>query len=113
MITTLLAIKKWWHARQRKIDLEILWTVCLDMTEGDVEAAKDAFAMHCLNDPAWQDLGINGIVELIENLNTKALPVEARRTIYSEHNDPRLEPDYQPPPRTRSRRGADARSDSA
>src|SRR4029077_18501675 len=102
MITTLLAIKKWWHARQRKIDLQCLWMVCLDMTEGDVEAAKDAFAMHCLNDPAWQDLGINGIVEFIENLDScassrsassrkdlreaKDLPVASRRTIYSEHN---------------------------
>ena len=103
MIATLLAIKKWWYARQRRLDLECLWTACLDMTSGDGEAAKDAFAMHCLNDPAWRELGEDGIIEFIENLGLTDLPVANRRTLYSENNDPRLDADYQPPPRNRGR----------
>src|SRR4029077_17444805 len=98
MIVILRAIRMWWNARRRKIDMQILWPICVQGAN-DLDHAKAAFAVHAFNNPAWQALGEDRIIEFIENLNTKDLPVASRRTIYSEHNDPRLEPDYQPPAR--------------
>jgi len=49
-------LKKRWRERQRSIDMDILWPVCVNMCEGDIGCARDAFAMHCLNDPAWSEM---------------------------------------------------------
>ncbi|WP_135210396.1 hypothetical protein [Vitreimonas flagellata] len=45
-------IRDWWWARQRAIDLEILWPSCRDNAP-DLDRAKAAFAVHAFNDPAW------------------------------------------------------------
>lgn len=52
---------RWWHARQRAIDLEILWPSCRDQAP-DLATAQVAFTMHAFNDPAWQELGSDEII---------------------------------------------------
>lgn len=46
----------WWHARQRAIDLRILWPICKEKAP-NLEQARLAFAMHAMMDPAWLCLG--------------------------------------------------------
>jgi hypothetical protein len=50
------AIVGWWRARQRSIDLQILWPACKDGAR-DLDHAKAAFAVHALHDEAWLHLG--------------------------------------------------------
>jgi hypothetical protein len=49
-------IAAWWHARQRRIDLDILWPICR-REANDLDHAKAAFAVHAYHDPAWLELG--------------------------------------------------------
>jgi hypothetical protein len=56
-----------WRAHQRRIDLKLLWPVCVKEAN-DLDHAKAAFAYHCFNDPAWQELGEDAIVEFIDRL---------------------------------------------
>lgn len=60
-------IAAWWHARQRAIDLELLWPICRTGAH-DLDHAKAAFAYHALNDPAWQTLGEAEILSRIDAL---------------------------------------------
>jgi hypothetical protein len=57
----------WWHARQRAIDLRILWPVCKDAAR-DLDHAKMAFAVHAFNDEAWRWLGDDEIKRRIDEL---------------------------------------------
>ena len=57
----------WWHARQRAIDLQILWPVCCEQA-GDIGTAKLAFAMHALHDEAWLCLGKDEAMRRIDAL---------------------------------------------
>jgi hypothetical protein len=46
----------WWWARQRRIDIEMLWPACkaAAISNGsDLQHAKAAFAFHAYHDPAW------------------------------------------------------------
>jgi hypothetical protein len=61
------AIRAWWNARRRKIDLDILWPICLERAN-DLDHAKAAFAVHAFNDPAWQELGEDAIFRFIDRL---------------------------------------------
>jgi hypothetical protein len=56
-----------WHARQRAIDLQILWPVCCDLAIS-IDHAKAAFATHAFADPAWLCLGHDAIVVCIDAL---------------------------------------------
>jgi hypothetical protein len=67
MIVMLRAIRMWWHARQRQVDMQVLWPVCIQEA-GDHDHAKAAFAYHCFNDPAWLELGEDAIVDFIDKL---------------------------------------------
>lgn len=58
-------IQSWWCARQRRIDLEILWPICRDGAN-DLDHAKAAFAVHAFNDPAWLELGEDEIFNIID-----------------------------------------------
>jgi hypothetical protein len=60
-------IRLWWQARQRDIDLDILWPICL-REAGDLDHAKAAFAYHCFNDPAWIALGEERLIAFIDKL---------------------------------------------
>jgi len=46
-------IRNWWWARQRAIDLKILWPECKAAAGGDLDRARAAFFLHAFNDPAW------------------------------------------------------------
>ena len=49
-------IRSLWRRRQRQIDLDILWPICV-RGANDLDHAKAAFAVHAFNDPAWRELG--------------------------------------------------------
>lgn len=61
-------IKNWWYKRQRKIDLDILWPCCQDISP-DIQRARAAFASHAFSDPAWLALGEDAIIDIVDNLN--------------------------------------------
>lgn len=56
-----------WRRRQRKIDLEILWPICV-RGANDLDHAKAAFAVHAFNDPAWLELGEDAIFQFVDRL---------------------------------------------
>jgi hypothetical protein len=56
-----------WHARQRRIDMQILWPLCVKQASS-ADHAKAAFALHAYNDPAWTCLGEDEIYRIIEGL---------------------------------------------
>lgn len=58
---------RWWHARQRKIDREILWPVCKQHACG-MEHARAAFMLHAANDEAYSDLTDDDLVRYIGDL---------------------------------------------
>jgi hypothetical protein len=58
---------RWWHARQRQIDLDILWPVCCAEAR-DLDHAKMAFAVHAFNDTAWTSLGDDKLYAVIDQL---------------------------------------------
>jgi hypothetical protein len=67
MITVFIALRKIWRAHQRSIDMDILWPICLKGAN-DLDHAKAAFAYHAFNDPAWRELGEDGIIDFIDRL---------------------------------------------
>jgi hypothetical protein len=60
-------ILAWWHARQRQIDMDILWPICR-REANDLDHAKAAFAVHAYNDPAWLELGEDTLFQTIDRL---------------------------------------------
>ena len=60
-------IANWWHARQRAVDLEILWPAC-KANAPNMAQAKMAFAVHAFRDEAWLCLGHDDIVRRIDEL---------------------------------------------
>ena len=63
-----MGLGKWWRRRQRDIDLKILWPQLLK-EEPDLEAARTAFGLHAINDPAWTtDYTLAAITGFVDNL---------------------------------------------
>jgi hypothetical protein len=60
-------ILSWWRRRQRQLDLDLLWPLCVHGAN-DLDHAKAAFAVHAFNDPAWLELGEDNIIALIDRL---------------------------------------------
>jgi hypothetical protein len=60
-------ILTWWHARMRRIDLEILWPTCKTQAR-DLDHAKAVFAVHAFHDPAWLALGEDDLIAFIDRL---------------------------------------------
>jgi len=58
----------WWHARQRAIDLRILWPACKKQAP-DLDHARAAFAVHAFDDPAWCCLDDEEVVRRISQLS--------------------------------------------
>lgn len=54
-----------WRTRQRQLDLDTLWPICVAETD-DLEHAKRAFQIHASLDPAWWDLNEDEINLLID-----------------------------------------------
>lgn len=72
MIRSIFAnIVGWWRARQRRIDMEILWPVCCEQAR-DLDHAKAAFAYHVFHDPAWLCLDEQVILDFIDRLEPPA-----------------------------------------
>jgi hypothetical protein len=68
MMVVWAALMKWWRARQRKVDIEILWPICLKEAS-DLDHAKAAFAMHVFNDEAWvADFNEGELIAYIDKL---------------------------------------------
>lgn len=42
----------WWWARQRKIDVQVLWPACKHNAP-TLELAQQAFMMHAMQCPCW------------------------------------------------------------
>jgi hypothetical protein len=66
------AILAMWQARQRRIDLAILWPQCLAGAK-HIDHALVAFAVHCYNDPAWLALGEDELRHQINMLGVEAI----------------------------------------
>jgi hypothetical protein len=60
-------IADWWHALQRRIDMEILWPVCCEQAR-DLDHAKAAFCFHVFRDPAWLCLDEQFVLDFIDRL---------------------------------------------
>jgi hypothetical protein len=60
-------IMNWWHARLRRIDMEILWPT-LRRKAPDLDHAKAGFAIHAFHDPAWLALGEDDLIAFIDRL---------------------------------------------
>lgn len=58
---------KWWHRRQRAIDLAILWPTIRDRAS-DLNTARLAFAYHAIRDHAWHDFSVDEIVAIVDKL---------------------------------------------
>lgn len=61
-------LMNWWRARQRRMDLELLWPECRAVA-ADLDHAKAAFAMHAFHDRAWLALGDDEIKRRIDALS--------------------------------------------
>jgi len=58
-----------WHARQRAVDIDVLWPACRDGTY-DLEDAKAAFWLHTRMDPAWAELSVTEMEKILDELPT-------------------------------------------
>lgn len=56
-----------WHARQRALDIAVLWSACKEQAPNLV-TAKAAFAVHAFHDRAWLCLGEAEIKRRIDEL---------------------------------------------
>lgn len=62
-------MREWWWARQRAIDLKILWPICKEQAP-DIHHARAAFAVHAFRDPAWVEFyGRRRLRKIIGGLN--------------------------------------------
>jgi hypothetical protein len=74
MIAFFRAVRSFWRARQRDIDLQILWPICKREAaakfsdDSALGWAKTAFAMHACADDAWRELGEDKLIAFIETL---------------------------------------------
>lgn len=55
-----------WHARQRRIDMEILWPQLLQQMP--ILAARAVFFRHTKTDPAWRELSEPEILSIVDAL---------------------------------------------
>lgn len=62
-------IRAWWHWRQRQIDMDMLWPACCAIAP-DLAAAKRAFAMFAMREPAWLALGHEDMFRFIDKLES-------------------------------------------
>lgn len=56
----------WWRARQRRIDLQILWPEC-QKAAPDLFHAQGAFLLHTAMDPAWSGFGDDDVLNVLDD----------------------------------------------
>ena len=62
-------LMKWWRARQRRIDMQILWPACKQVTD-DLDCAKAAFFFHVARDAAWtKEYTTDELVHFVDELS--------------------------------------------
>jgi hypothetical protein len=66
----------WWFARQRRLDLEVLWP-SIQQEAPDLETARAMFAIHAYRDPAWLVLSDEELFAAMEGLTQTAASVSA------------------------------------
>lgn len=60
-------LREWWWARQRKMDLLLLWPQCKQLAP-TLQLAKVAFMYHAVNDPAWSHYYGDKLPSVIDSL---------------------------------------------
>ena len=60
-------LRNLWHARTRRLDVQILWPACKKQAP-DIHHARAAFAVHAFRDPGWLALGHDEICRQIGEL---------------------------------------------
>jgi hypothetical protein len=58
---------KWWHRRQRDIDIQMLWPSFKNQA-ADMTRARTAFECHTSRDRAWLCLSDEEYYKIIDNL---------------------------------------------
>lgn len=67
---TIRAFRQLFWRRKREIDLQMLWPQCKLLADGNLDLARQAFAVHAFNDSAWIDeYGKDRLIEIIEGMN--------------------------------------------
>jgi hypothetical protein len=56
-----------WKARQRQLDIKILWPACKKQADS-IEKARRVFLYHALSDSAWSVFTDQEIINIIGNL---------------------------------------------
>ena len=62
-------IRAWWHWRQRRIDMDMLWPACCAIAP-DLDSAKAAFASCVIREPAWAALEARDVFLFIDRLES-------------------------------------------
>ncbi len=60
-------IMEWWHKRQRRIDIDILWPICKNYASS-IDKAREVFLFHTDLDPAWDDISLDERISIINKL---------------------------------------------
>lgn len=60
-------LQRWWRARLRAIDREILWPSCKDIAD-DIEHARTAFIIHAASDAAYADFTADELARYVREL---------------------------------------------
>lgn len=61
-------VMRLWRARQRRLDVELLWPVCIAEARGHRGGAERAFLMHMDIDPAYAGLSDNDKRQILNDL---------------------------------------------
>ena len=79
MVTHMLGwIGRWWRKRQRRLDLEFLWPSIKteaylrpeSREQPSLYLAREAFFLHCINDPCWtKDFDLVEIERIVGRLS--------------------------------------------
>ncbi len=60
-------LRNYFRAKQREIDLRILWP-SIRARAPDILSARQAFFSHIVFDPAWGDFTLGDLVDLVNDL---------------------------------------------
>lgn len=55
------------HARQRKIDVDMLWPKIKELTR-DLDHAREVFLIHAMIDPAWKDFQYLDLIAFVRTM---------------------------------------------
>jgi hypothetical protein len=82
----------WWRARQRAIDVDVLWPAIAKNAQCPT-AAREAFKLHARMSRAWDGFGAAELDALIRRLQTPCLHSVRATEPLSQNKDEPLAPD--------------------